>query len=129
MFWQLYLFSIVDNVKVTLSGLTWLSFVFAVMACFILMMAADNAFGDDSKTALKLSRRAALSFAFLWFFILVFNMALPDQKGIAMIIGGSAAYSVIQSPEAKEIGGKALLLLNQRLDESLKIEAPKGEAK
>lgn len=44
---------------------------------------------------------------------------LPDKKDLALILAGGATYKVITSPEAKEVGGKALGVLNKKLDEYL----------
>ena len=44
---------------------------------------------------------------------------IPPQKDFALIIAGAAAYKVLTTPEAQELGGKGLKLLNQKLDKYL----------
>lgn len=54
------------------------------------------------------------------FIILVCITALtPNTKTAIYMIGGSATIEALQSPEAKEIGGKVLELLQKKLDEEL----------
>lgn len=45
---------------------------------------------------------------------------IPSKQDIAMIIAGGVTYQALTSEPAKEIGGKSLMLLNQKLDEYLK---------
>lgn len=44
---------------------------------------------------------------------------IPPQRDLALIIAGAAAYKVLTTPEAKELGGKGLALLNRKLDRYL----------
>jgi len=126
MFWELYLFSIIDSVKQSLGmfgALLGMAFIVSVAAGLPIH---DPKVGctDSTKAMHKLLVKTCLISSIT---LTIINTALPNQKGVAMIIGGTAAYSAIQSPEAKEIGGKALLLLNQKLDESLKVEPSKDK--
>jgi len=50
---------------------------------------------------------------------------IPDKKEAYMIVGVSETMKVLQTPEAAEIGGKALQLLNQKIEEELKPEPVK----
>lgn len=58
---------------------------------------------------------------------LVIFALVPSQKNLLMIFGGTEAYRVLQSPEAREIGGKSLQLLNKKLDEALADSKPEKE--
>lgn len=44
---------------------------------------------------------------------------IPSQKNMAMIIAGSATYHAVTSEPAQRIGGKALKLLENKLDEAI----------
>ena len=44
---------------------------------------------------------------------------IPSQKNMAMIIAGSATYHAVTSEPAQRIGGKALTLLEKKLDEAI----------
>ena len=59
---------------------------------------------------------------------------LPTERDMALIIGGGVAYQAATSDKGKEIGGKAVELLMQKVDELLeqpkeyKVDNTKGEA-
>lgn len=44
---------------------------------------------------------------------------IPSQKNMAMIIAGSATYHAVTSEPAQRIGGKALQLLENKIDEAI----------
>ena len=58
---------------------------------------------------------------------------LPTERDMALIIGGGVAYQAATSDKGREIGGKAVELLMQKVDELLeqpkeyKIDNTKGE--
>jgi len=58
---------------------------------------------------------------------------LPTERDMALIIGGGVAYQAATSDKGKEIGGKAVELLMQKVDELLeqpkefKVDNTKGE--
>ncbi len=67
--------------------------------------------------------------------VLFICSCVPDQKGLAIIVGSTVAYKAVTSEEAKAIGNKfventgtlsskALLLLEKQLDEALTEQAP-----
>jgi len=58
---------------------------------------------------------------------------LPTERDMALIVGGGVAYQAATSEKGKEIGGKAVELLMQKVDELLeqpkdhKVDNTKGE--
>lgn len=58
---------------------------------------------------------------------------LPSQKELAIIVGSGLTYNVLTSETGKRIGGKAVDLLEQKIDQALKApeakETPKVEGK
>lgn len=44
---------------------------------------------------------------------------VPNQKNMAMIVAGSATYMAVTSEPAQRIGGKALDLLEKKIDEAI----------
>lgn len=58
---------------------------------------------------------------------------LPTERDMALIIGGGVAYQAATSDKGKELGGKAVELLMQKVDELLeqpkeyKVDNIKGE--
>lgn len=51
---------------------------------------------------------------------------IPSQKNMAMIIAGSATYHAVTSEPAQRIGGKALDLLEKKLDEAIDKTSKEG---
>lgn len=47
---------------------------------------------------------------------------LPNQKELAIIVGSGITYNVLTSEPAKQIGGKAIQLLEQKIDSALADE-------
>ncbi len=43
----------------------------------------------------------------------------PTQKDLAIIVGAGVTYKILTSPEAKEIGGKSMELLSQKITDAL----------
>lgn len=52
---------------------------------------------------------------------------LPNQKEMAIIVGGGTAYNILTSEEAKNVGGKAIKALNMKLDEILSEDSVKQD--
>ena len=104
---SLYLLSIVDGFLGALVILGVLGFLEA----------------NDYPVTLDPARKPGMKLFFAAIVTLV-----PNQKGLLMIFGGTEAYQALQSPEAREIGGKSLQLLNKKLDEAL-ADSKKGESK
>ena len=60
---------------------------------------------------------------------LVFMMMshlIPSEKQLAIIVGSGVTYNVLTSEPAKQIGGKALQLLQKKIDKALKEEDNDG---
>jgi hypothetical protein len=119
---SLYLLSIVDGFLGAWVILGVLGFFGGALLTLIKTIEAK-----DYPVTLEPLRKLAIK---LFFACLVIITLVPDQKGLLMIFGGTEAYRVLQSPEAREIGGKSLQLLNKKLDEALADSKPeKGESK
>lgn len=80
-------------------------------------------FSDNVKKT-KRYRMTAQLLAFVGAFMFVTSALLPDKKELAIIIAVGTTYNVITSEPAKQIGSKALQLLQKKLDEALKDELP-----
>lgn len=75
-------------------------------------------FSDNVKKT-KRYRLTAQLLAFVGAFMFVTSALLPDKKELAIIIAAGTTYNVITSEPAKQIGSKALQLLQKKLDEAL----------
>jgi hypothetical protein len=84
----------------------------------------------------KLLKRAAKIMIPFGFIMGTIGFLLPSQKDAAIIVGSGITYNVITSETGKRIGGKAVDLLEQKIDDALKSktedkpkEQPKVEGK
>ena len=51
--------------------------------------------------------------------LIVFSKLIPNEKQLAIIVGSGVAYNVLTSEPAQRIGGKALELLQKKIDDAL----------
>lgn len=79
---------------------------------------------DRAKKFKKFCKRTMI----VGFIIGTLGFFTPTQKDLAIIVSAGVTYNVITSEPAKRIGGKALDLLEQKIDEALK-DKPKEEPK
>lgn len=85
----------------------------------------DKADFQDNVKKTKRYRITAQFFAFVGALMFITSALLPDRKELAIIIAAGTTYSVITSEPAKQIGSKALQLLQKKLDEALKDDTDK----
>lgn len=131
-FFILYVFVIIEKIAAFLaigSSIFWWS-GFAVMMSFVLafLMSKDREQFEENK---RKSRKTRILFYFtatVGVVMFVISSLLPDKKELAIIVAGGMTYQVVTSEPAKQIGGKALELLNKKLDEAIKDEPKKDNA-
>lgn len=58
--------------------------------------------------------------------LIVFSKLIPNEKQLAIIVGSGVAYNVLTSEPAQRIGGKALELLQKKIDKALEDEDNNG---
>lgn len=58
--------------------------------------------------------------------LIVFSKLIPNEKQLAIIVGSGVAYNVLTSEPAQRIGGKALELLQKKIDKALEEEDNDG---
>ena len=65
----------------------------------------------------------------LSFFLGVLGFLMPSQKDAAIIVGSGITYNVLTSETGKRLGGKAVELLEQKVDNALsdKVEIKPAE--
>lgn len=80
-------------------------------------------FSDNVKKT-KRYRVTAQMLAFVGAFMFVTSALLPDKKELAIIIAAGTVYNVVTSEPAKQIGGKAMELLQKKINEALKDGTP-----
>jgi len=84
----------------------------------------DKADFQDNVKKTKRYRITAQLFAFVGAMMFVTSALLPDRKELAIIIAAGTVYNVVTSEPAKQIGGKAMELLQKKINEALKDGTP-----
>lgn len=68
----------------------------------------------------KRYRKLATITAFSGALMFTTSHLLPSKRDLAIIVVAGKSYEVITSPEARELGGKAVDLLKKQMDDALK---------
>lgn len=131
-FFILYVFVIIEKIAAFLaigSSIFWWS-GFGIMVSFILafLMSKNQEQFEENKRKSRKTRAMFYFTACVGVFMFVVSSLLPDKKELAIIVAGGMTYQVVTSEPAKQIGGKALELLNKKLDEAIKDEPKKDAA-
>jgi hypothetical protein len=123
----IYLFVMIERVGSMLM-FGWLAFWVGI-GFFILSMltsAIDNDYGstefaDNWKKhgAVKVFKRVAWILIPLGFIVGTLGFLTPSQKDAAIIVGSGVTYNVLTSETGKRLGGKAVELLEQKIDDAL----------
>ena len=108
----IYLITMLSAVKgafIFITAILGFAFIVSAIAlCDFPTLESRVAWGKRAKTYF---------FSFIFSGFLTF--LIPTTNQALIIAGGGATVEVLQSEQAKEIGGKSLKLLNQLLDERL----------
>lgn len=138
----IYLFVMIERIGSLFMfgwGAFWIGVVVYVIVLFACCMTADTwnekrTFKEiyDDKSA-KLFRKISKILVSVGLVLGIIGFLLPSQKDAAIIVGSGLTYNVLTSETGKRIGGKAVDLLEQKIDQALKApeakETPKVEGK
>lgn len=83
-------------------------------------------YDDKSAKLFRKISKVLISFGLIFGII---GFLLPSQKDAAIIVGSGITYNVLTSETGKRIGGKAVDLLEQKIDEALKAPEKTEEPK
>lgn len=131
----IYLFVMVEKIGSLLMfgwGMFWGGFVCIGIAVIISGINADcgsKTFADYwNGSFAKVMKRFAVYMVPLGFVFGTMGYLLPSQKDLAIIIGSGVTYNVLTSETGQRIGGKAVQLLEEKIDAALVSNAtPKQE--
>lgn len=124
----IYLFVMIERVGGLLM-MAWVPFWLAVVVLFALFiiccMGASEY--DESRTLSEIwndktatiVKRLCKWIIPVSFFIGIIGFLLPTQKDAAIIVGSGVTYNVLTSETGKRLGGKAVELLEQKIDSAL----------
>jgi hypothetical protein len=110
--WVIYLGDIVSDINFVCAIV-----LITIVAAFVISFFAGlfNATLEPIKMVYKFSIVPLILFSFV-------GIVIPQSKTVYMMAAAKVGQDVATSPEAKEIGGKLMKLLNEKLDEQLKTE-------
>lgn len=130
----IYLMVMVERVGELLSfgwGMFWGGVLIFVVSLLICAQCADS-YGRDTfskemdKPYSKKARTVAKWLMFCGAILGSLSLLVPNQKEVAIIAGAGMTYKAVTSETGQRIGGKAISLLEQRIEDALKDE-PKTE--
>lgn len=124
----IYLFVMIEKVAALLA-LGWIAFWmgalvlgFSVMVCGMQVSNYPKrvTFSDNMAAPYaRLSRKIAKWAMILGFLVGGLSMLIPDQKNMAIIAGTGITYKAVTSETGQRLGGKAINLLEQKIDAAL----------
>ena len=129
-FFLIYLFVMIEQFAAAFSvgwGIFWISSFLTF--CLIGITAGrasdylesrnfEQIWKDDYFT--RMMKRFLKPLIFVGFVMGTIGHFMPTQKQLAIIVGSGVTYNVLTSEPAKQIGGKALELLQKKIDAALK---------
>lgn len=127
----IYLFVMIEKISTLLDkGYTLAiigGFLCVVMVILALLFTPDEKDGHTVSTTLaekpfKSGMRLGKFGLIIGLILGISGNLIPDQKQLAIIVGSGVTYNVLTSDPAKRIGGKALQLIEQKVDDALKDE-------
>lgn len=117
----IWLLVVIENIAMLLSTAgEWFT---PLLLVFIVFTLAPNILADNKEKAdiiqerIKKPRKWVVVMLVCSLFLGTLGALLPTKKELAIIIGAGATYKILTSDEAKQIGGKSIELVNQKLDE------------
>ena len=135
-FFLIYLFVMVEQFAAAFSigwGIFWISSILTL--CLIGISAGrasdycehrsfEEIWKEDYFT--KMVKRIVKPLMIIGFIMGTVGHFMPTQKQLAIIVGSGVTYNVLTSEPAKQLGGKALELLQRKIDKALKEEDTDG---
>lgn len=129
-FFLIYLFVMIEQFAAAFSigwGIFWISSFLTF--CLIGITAGraseylesrnfEQIWNDDYLT--RMMKRFLKPLIFVGFVMGTIGHFMPTQKQLAIIVGSGVTYNVLTSEPAKQLGGKALELLQRKIDDALK---------
>jgi hypothetical protein len=114
----IYLVEVLDKISCALTFVFILSVVGAVIAFGAWSFNADMTdYGDKYAVKAASAKKILKSIVIAMCVTAILDIIIPSKKTIYLMIGGYAAESIYESPEAKAFGNKVLNIVNNKLDE------------
>lgn len=104
-----------------------LTFVFGFAGA--IYWAEGDAPEEDKKRYIKKARNFLILFWMIPFTLAMVHTLLPTQKNMALIVGTGITYKAVTSETGQRIGGKAVELLEKKINQALEDDGQKEEVK
>lgn len=133
-FFILYLFVSIEKISSAIDSLGSYSILAAtaIASSIIVIPMFTCTYANEMSEKFKLiynnNKHAVCGLFILGIMLKTFSSIIPTREEVAMIIGGGVTYNILTSQQAKEIGGKSLELLNNKLQELIDESSKKKES-
>jgi hypothetical protein len=123
----IYLVEVLDKISCALTFIFIIAVIGAVIAFATWSFNEDMSnYGNDYATKATSSKKILKSIVIVMCVTGILDIIIPSKKTIYLMIGGHAAESIYESPEAKQFGNRLINIVNNKLDE---LEEPTKEKK
>jgi hypothetical protein len=135
-FFLIYLFVMAETLAASMmsagGAMIWTPVValgVSALICLLVSVETGDTFEDvwGSKLPRIIGKVSKFSIPVGILFVSIATL-IPTQQQLAIIVGSGVTYNVLTSEPAKQIGGKALELLNKKIDEALEEGSEKEKA-
>lgn len=109
--WVIYFAGVAESVSKLTGFIAVMSFIFLIFGVCAAYPVTEE---------FKLKPRSVIKGLICWTIMTVFlsllSVAIPDKTTVYLMAGTRVAEDIVKSPEVKEINGKILTIINQKLD-------------
>jgi len=114
----IYFVEVLDKISCALTFIFIIAFLGAIVSLIVWSFNADmSKFGNDYATKAASAKKMLKGIVIVMCVTGILDIIIPSKKTIYLMIGGYAAESIYESPEAKAFGNKVLNIVNNKLDE------------
>ena len=125
----LYLFTRLDAISWAVGlgflmvSLGTIAFWIGSLTCWAHYEDMKDAVDEDLEEAKRWFARIKKTLARLWVALIALHLFVPDQKDMALVVGGHIATQAVVSEEMNETASKLYQLVQRELDEALAEES------
>jgi hypothetical protein len=114
----IYLVEVLDKISCALTFIFVVSLIVSLLSAMVWAFNADMSnFGKSYAIKASSAKKMLKSIVIVMCVTAILDIIIPSKKTIYLMIGGYAAESIYESPEAKAFGNKVLNIVNNKLDE------------
>lgn len=117
--WAIYWIDVLGNISGGLNGFGAVGTIVTVLCLIVGGMLVSTSYSEkdpDMKKGCTLLRRA-WQFGIITAILFTLSIFVPSKKTMYAMMAANVGQKIVESPQMQEIGGKALKILNDKLDE------------